>query len=641
MTISRYAARSGVAWTEHVNGRESIIGTKAGRRRLVAFVLASVVGVSLSGSAAPAKVLIVNSRADPGDGACNRSHCTLREAIGKANGRVGLDQVRFRIGKGPATIEPATPLPPVTDAATLNGWAQPGFKRAPLIELSGAAAGPGSSGLVIDGPEVTIKGMVINRFAGNGIDVGGASFSGKATIQGSYVGTDRKGKLDRGNADHGVLVGYLAGVTIGGPAPKQRVVVSGNGADGVRLEQSDVGGFPSSITGSRIGTNAAGTVAVPNVGDGVHWSYPWGATIGGPANGPDDNANNLISGNGGAGIALLSNCLPICAAQNVIDGNRIGTNRAGTAALPNGDEGIYMSGTGDTVVGGGVGNLISGNGSHGVYVQNAAGGSILGNAVGINSSIDGVIPNGDDGIHLEPGPGGFHVGGGGADSNVVGGNGGHGIYVGTTNTQLYSNYVGVYPGRTNLGNSLNGIQLAGDALVGGTGPSQANEIAFNDGNGIGVSGGVSGISANSIHDNDGLGIDLGNDGATANDALDADTGPNFLQNKPVISSVISTGFSTDVTVELDSVAGTAMTPHAFTIELFSNPADTCDAAGGEGATYRASIALATDTSGHGSGTVSLTPPLSAGTELAATALDAADVVPWTSEFSGCYTVPSS
>ena len=477
-------------------------------------MLASVAGVSLSGSAAQAKDLIVNSRADPGDGVCNRSQCTLREAIGKANGRVGLDQVRFRIGKGPTTIKPATPLPPVTDATTLNGWAQRGFKRAPLVELSGASAGPGSSGLVIDGPEVTIKGMVINRFAGNGIDVGGASFSGKATIQGSYVGTDRKGKLDRGNGDHGVLVRYLAGVTIGGPAPKQRVVVSGNDADGVRLEQSDVGGFPSSIIGSRIGTNAAGTVAVPNVGDGIHWSYPWGATIGGPASGPDDNANNLISGNGGAGIALLSNCLPICAAQNVIDGNRIGTNRAGTAALPNADEGIYMAGTGDTVVGGGVGNLISGNGSHGVYVQNAAGGSILGNAVGINSAIDGVIPNGDDGIHLEPGPGGFHVGGGGADSNVVGGNGGHGIYVGTTNTQLYSNYVGVYPGRTNLGNSLNGIQLAGDALVGGTGPSQANEIAFNDGNGIGVAGGVSGISANSIHDNGGIGIDLGNDGAT-------------------------------------------------------------------------------------------------------------------------------
>ena len=265
-----------------------------------------------------------------------------------------------------------------------------------------------------------------------------------------------------------------------------------------------------------------------------------------------------------------------------------------------------------------------------------------GNAIGTNSALDGVIPNGGDGVHVtsDP-PGGIQVGGtGNAQSNIIGGNGDAGIVVGTTNTQIYNNYVGVRPGGADLGNSGDGITLSGDALVGGTGPFQkGNEIAFNDGAGIGASGGVSGISANSIHDNGGLGIDLGNDGPTANDALDADPGPNYLQNKPDITSVVSLGTSTDVHVDLDSVAGTAMTPHAFSIELFSSPPGTCDAGGGEGAHYLGSVALGTDTGGHGSAMVTL-PALPFGTELTATATDASDVFPWTSEFSACAAVPS-
>jgi hypothetical protein len=61
------------------------------------------------------------------------------------------------------------------------------------------------------------------------------------------------------------------------------------------------------------------------------------------------------------------------------------------------------------------------------------------------------------------------------------------------------------------------------------------------GNGLSVIGSTSTgntFSSNLIYDNGLLGIDLGDDGVTANDSADADTGPNSLLNYPEIDSVI-------------------------------------------------------------------------------------------------------
>jgi CSLREA domain-containing protein len=590
-----------------------------------------------------AKVFKVTSNHDPGHGACTASECTLREAIEAANARTGQDQIRFKLGRGQATIQPGSPLPALADVVTVDGWSQPGFHRRPLIELNGSAAGGGASGLVISNQADTtiIRGLVINRFAAAGVDVGGPGESGRAVIQGTYVGTDVKGKKDRGNGGAGVIVRALAGADLGGGAAKQRILLSGNGANGLQIEQSDVGGFPSSVVGSRIGTNSAGKAAIANDGDGINWVNASGAQIGGPNAGQGENENNLVSGNAGAGIVLDGNCLPICGAENVIDGNFVGTNASLTSAIANADAGIVLDGAGGTIIGDQVGNAVAGNGADGILIQGVAGATVQGNGIGLNGTLTGTIPNAGDGIDLNASPGTVKVGGASnSETNVIGGNTGNGIRVGGSNAEIYNNLIGVFPGRTNLGNGGDGVRLDGDALVGGTAPGvqRGNEIAFNGGAGVGASAGVSGISANSIHDNTGLGIDLGEDGTTANDHLDPDTGPNFLQNRPEITSVISTGSSTDVAVDLNSVAGAPT--HPFRIELFSNSEGSCDPAGGEGAAYLAAQSLSTDGTGYGTASFSL-PPIAAGTELSATATDDSDVFPWTSEFSACYSVPSS
>jgi titin len=87
------------------------------------------------------------------------------------------------------------------------------------------------------------------------------------------------------------------------------------------------------VQGNLIGTDVTGTQALGNGGNGIALSTLSGPgvtnnTIGGTASG----AGNVIAGNTGSGVSLSN----ANTRGNVIQGNFIGLNRAGTAALANG-----------------------------------------------------------------------------------------------------------------------------------------------------------------------------------------------------------------------------------------------------------------------------------------------------------------
>ena len=338
-------------------------------------VILSIVFLFLVVSA-QAATFTINSTLDdgdltPGNGLCATAlgSCTLRAAIEEVNFTSTTNTFNFAIaGAGVKTFIPASAYPSIVGTTvTIDGWTQggAGYTGSPLIEINGTNAGAGANGLRL-GSGHTIRGLAINRFSGNGIQL---EQNGN-TIQGCYIGTDATGNLDLGNTLNGINV-ISANNTIGGSLIRFRNVISGNNTSGITLQQGSNDFFPNGnvIIGNYIGTTASGAAAIPN---GEHGIYLKGFgvtlnTIGGTTAGE----RNVISGNTQYGINLDSINGFFLPVDNIVTGNYIGTDASGTADLGNGSGGINIaSGSSGNQIGGttaGERNVISGNGVAGSY----------------------------------------------------------------------------------------------------------------------------------------------------------------------------------------------------------------------------------------------------------------------------------
>src|ERR1035437_8119003 len=602
--------------------------------------------------------LVVTNANDSGAG-------SLRQAILNANQMINgamPDEITFNIpGAGVHTIQPTSALPVIGDGVLVNGYSQPGSSvntlatgnnAVLLIEVSGAnLSAPTNDLLAVLGSDTTIRGLVMNHAAGksgSGRTIALMSLASNVKIEGNFIGTNAAGTAATANPTGGIFLDNVSNSTIGGTTPAARNLISGN-LNGLILRGPETTG--NVIAGNTIGTNASGTAAIPNTVYGILLG-PFAANnlIGGTTAG----ARNVISGNG-AGIVAASNTsglLYTLGDGNRIQGNYIGTTADGNAALGNVAVGQNTTGgidiadlnlgAGTLAIGGtasGAGNLISGNKGSGIVVTatgySVPGGTVLvqGNRIGTGAAGTGTNANQGDGIFQDSFTLQLVVGGPtAAERNIISGNLGSGISGGSYygNAVIQGNYIGTdITGTLPLGNGNHGVLATatgaqiGDAAT----PSSGNVIAFNTKNGIAVTGDVGNpISRNSIFSNGGLGIHLGKHGVTPNDAGDPDTGPNNLQNFPVLTSALFGGGSTTIGGTLNSTANTA-----FRVEFFSNT--TCDPSGhGEGQTFLGFTTVTTDGSGNGSFN-SLTfpvPPGQAG--ITATATDPAGN---TSEFSAC------
>jgi hypothetical protein len=205
-----------------------------------------------------------------------------------------------------------------------------------------------------------------------------------------------------------------------------------------------------------------------------------------------------------------------------------------------------------------------------------------------------------------------------------------GIVIAGGGNTIEGNFIGTdATGALGQPNGGNGIALVGSAvgnMIGGSTPDAQNRIAFNTGSGITIqgSGADNAIRGNAVFRNGQLDIDLNGDGVTANDPLDADTGPNGLQNYPVINTVTGHAERTTITGSLDSTPSTG-----FVLEFFASPM-AAPSGYGPGATPLGTLTVTTAADGHADFTAVLPVGIAAGDVVSATATDPAGN---TSEFA--------
>jgi hypothetical protein len=506
---------------------------------------------------------------------------SLRQAILDANAAGGADTIDFAIaGGGVHSIALTSPLPAITDAVTIDGYTQSGslantndtsqgLNTVLMVEINGSGAGAGTICLDVAATDTTIRGLVIN-----GCDTAGIRLQNTASntvIEGNFIGTDPTGTTSSSSHPTAEIVGIAPqSPRIGGTTPAARNLISGGGSK-IDIGQGPTGPSNLLVEGNLIGTNAAGTAALPTSGQGVYVTSATNTAIGGA----NPAARNIISGNT-SGVTIDGSGTT----GAVVAGNFIGVDISGTAA---------------------VGNTV-----RGVDVE-AANVMIGGSAAGAG--------------------------------NVISASGAIGIVLGQSNTQYFTvvqgNLIGTdLTGTIPLGNADRAIHVgAGSNIIGGTGPGEGNVIAYTriaaggqTGDGVYLpfsTGNV--VRGNSIFGNEGLGIDVMPagipEGVTPNDPGDADTGGNNMQNFPIFKSVThltpTGGGSTEIQGALHSMASTT-----YDLDFYANPA--CSNFPREylqGQTYVGSGQVTTDGSGDGYFDITLPVVTEAGARISATATD--------------------
>ena len=274
-------------------------------------------------------------------------------------------------------------------------------------DVTGTKKIPNTTGVSANGQNILVGGVTVaarNVISGNssdGVNIRGAG----SKVQGNFIGTDVTGTVALSNSGNGVSAGE-GGALIGGAEPGARNIISANGSFSNNCNVSlgfNNSGAVATVQGNYIGTDVTGTKALGGSSAGINITSN-NHLIGGLV----PEARNVISGNSiGIQLGFFSTTV-----GNVIQGNFIGLNAAGTGPLPNNQQGIAINGAVNNTIGGSqieAANRIAFNGAGGVTISgNAQGNSVRGNSIfsnnglGIDLGANGVTAN--DGSDPDTGP---------------------------------------------------------------------------------------------------------------------------------------------------------------------------------------------------------------------------------------------
>jgi trimeric autotransporter adhesin len=224
----------------------------------------------------------------------------------------------------------------------------------------------------------------------------------------------------------------------------------------------------------------------------------------------------------------------------------------------------------------------------GILFGGTEGGRVEGNFLG--TDLTGTVDkgNGSHGVWAAPGMTDIEIGGDQHHQrNLISGNR-TGIYLQGSFGMVRGNLIGTSPSPASpLPNSDHGIDIAGEYVdIGGDkfGDPAANVIRFNEDTGIrvGTTARHVHIRGNLIESNGSLGIELAEDpfpAVTPNDADDADSGANELQNFPELTSVVALPGELQIEGTLDVPASDE--DHLYVVRIHAS--ESCDSSGhGEG-----------------------------------------------------------
>ena len=468
--------------------------------------------------------------------------------------------------------------------------------------------------------------MIINNvISGNVVDgIYIKSPNAPATIKGNIIGLKPDGVTPAPNGARGIYTDQPGSLTIGGPNASDRNIIAANGRDQILIENDDNSNLRK-IQGNYICLNKNGDQVLGGA-SGLNFNRAANIMVGGGANGE----GNVIGCQSMNILQDVNSYNPIYYYGNIIGLKPDGETVASTSLDGRGQFAILLRndyGT-NTYFGGGQigqGNILAGmpqswgmsligwgNGDRDLHIKGnkygvTKSGKIVGNygpiqVAHIGSITKGLVIGGDtvnEGNEIA----------GTIDSGVTydsgGSSYGEGVVIGATDGAIVKN-------NHIHDNARNGITVYGDS--GGNNIIERNTINNNGGIGVGVSRGYdegpgilrqidNTIRFNSIYSNTGLGVDLGPDNggsasgnfdaSTPNDPKDPDTGPNNLQNYPVIEYQVTSCDGTTKTAP----GGFNSTPNTtFTIDYYSNPSwNTGDPLQGE--TWISSETVTTDANG--------------------------------------------